>query len=1184
MKQLFTRISWCFLALFFSFFSANGQQYSWAKGGGTTTAALIPIEYEQGLHNCTDANGNVYQVSQVNGYGVTADTFSATAYDNYENLLISSYTCDGVMRWAKLITSSTNPCLVVGIAVDTSGHVYIGGSFPNGILKIGADTTIATYSYFEMGIIQLDTGGHFNWLKYLGNNTVISAEATTIDYGGLVIDNNENVHIIALLGTGWGYAPGDTTHLGNYDISCNSSGTLLSVTRLQLDSTLEVFGAVLNKQTNKVYAYGYRNQLYCTCGDVGGDSSTYNFIAAFDSSRNRIWMDTVGNSEPELFRMNNDAAIDNAGDLYFCGGGYGYIVYEGHISYPPLGSYGNIGYVLKIDTAGNFKWINMVEGNYSVGYIGITAAPNNMVAATGEFSGFIYPKLITGERRTFGASAGGNDMYFTVIDSAGNIIKAQHPQGTYDNWGNCITSDKVGNLYIGGAVGGCIPDTLITSYCSVGGNTDFFCLKYGVDCDCTVMPVAAFTTAGTATLTATYTGTTASGIDSVAWLFGDGSGDTGLTVHHTYTDTGTVNLCATVYTSCGYDIHCASLMVNCPVSVTASFTDTGSTTRGFRYTGTTAALDSVVWNFGDGHSANSAAPFHTYSASGTYTVCATAYTGCGNNTTCSSIIINCVPVPAFTHTGTDPVSFTYTGTTTGVDSVVWNFGDSHTVHGATAVHTYSASGTYSVCATAYSICGDSTICSSIVINCAPAASFSHTGSDPVNFTYTGTTVEIDSVTWSFGDGYIATGTTTAHTYSASGTYTVCATAHGLCGNNTSCSILVVNCNPTSSFTSSGTDPVSFTYAGTTFLLDSIVWNFGDGHTATGTTPVHTYSASGTYSVCATVYTACGSNTACNSLVVNCSPTSSFTHTGSEPVNFTYTGSTYGLDSVTWTYGDGSTGSGTTPSHIYSISGIYTVCATAHALCGNNTVCNTITVSCAPVASYTHAGEPTTLFNYTGTISGLDSVVWNFGDGSHGIGTAPTHAYTSIGIYTVCVTSYSGCGNATHCSEVTINCLAAPVAELLEDTGSNPYLFGYIGSFAGYDSIVYDFGDGTKGYGFSTTHTYSVGGTYHPCAIIYTECGSDTICNTVVVHTVGVPMIALSSIQVYPNPTNDAINVAGVTEETSYRITTITGITMQKGILKTGTNTLSLNSYASGIYILEMVNAFGVKTIVRLVKQ
>ena len=59
-----------------------------------------------------------------------------------------------------------------------------------------------------------------------------------------------------------------------------------------------------------------------------------------------------------------------------------------------------------------------------------------------------------------------------------------------------------------------------------------------------------------------------------------------------------------------------------------------------------------------------------------------------------------------------------------------------------------------------------------------------------------------------------------------------------------------------SFTSTGTTTtITFTYTGTT-AYDSLVWNFGDGTTSDVISPVHSYSAAGTYHVCVYLYSTC----------------------------------------------------------------------------------------------------------------------------------------------------------------------------------------------------------------------------------------------------------------------------------------------------------------------------------------
>src|SRR5207244_3612571 len=99
--------------------------------------------------------------------------------------------------------------------------------------------------------------------------------------------------------------------------------------------------------------------------------------------------------------------------------------------------------------------------------------------------------------------------------------------------------------------------------------------------------------------------------------------------------------------------------------------------------------------------------------------------------------------------------------------------------------------------------------------------------------------------WTFGDGQVATGVTASHTYPGSSpTYSVTLT-------------ITNNDNVASSASKSVTaysDKVTFTYncSGLTCAFDasasrnhagiaSFSWNFGDGQTAAGATPSHTYS-------------------------------------------------------------------------------------------------------------------------------------------------------------------------------------------------------------------------------------------------------------------------------------------------------------------------------------------------------
>jgi PKD repeat protein len=269
--------------------------------------------------------------------------------------------------------------------------------------------------------------------------------------------------------------------------------------------------------------------------------------------------------------------------------------------------------------------------------------PNNKLAAGGSIAGGM---IVSGTDTVSVYPGEGQNAIFTIVDTAGYVhaFKQLHGTGFYDRVNVCAADHK-GNLYLGGKLESNIWAGGLTPYSTVGGDSDYFIMKYGVDCGCTAMPVANYTYTGTGlTRSLAYTGTTA-GIDSVRWSFGDGGTSTALAPTHTYTAAGTYTTCVRVYSPCGNDMRCYEVTVACTALPSAAHIDTGNAIRGFTYTGTTTPYyDSVRWTYGDGSADTGLHTLHTYAAAGTYTVCAIVYTRCGTDTACRAITVTTVTV------------------------------------------------------------------------------------------------------------------------------------------------------------------------------------------------------------------------------------------------------------------------------------------------------------------------------------------------------------------------------------------------------------------------------------------------------------------------------------------------------------------------------------------------------------
>ncbi len=127
----------------------------------------------------------------------------------------------------------------------------------------------------------------------------------------------------------------------------------------------------------------------------------------------------------------------------------------------------------------------------------------------------------------------------------------------------------------------------------------------------------------------------------------------------------------------------------------------------------------------------------------------------------------------------------------------------------------------------------------------------------------------------------------------------------------------------------------FSSSTTTPLTASFTW----APTSPGSSTMHTYSSAGTFTVILTVKDSSSPQqtaTSQQSITVSNSPpvlTASFTYSPSTPQagqQVTFTASASGGTSpysFTWSFGDGSTGTGSSVTHIYSSAGAYTVTLT-----------------------------------------------------------------------------------------------------------------------------------------------------------------------------------------------------------------------------------------------------------------
>ena len=228
--------------------------------------------------------------------------------------------------------------------------------------------------------------------------------------------------------------------------------------------------------------------------------------------------------------------------------------------------------------------------------------------------------------------------------------------------------------------------------------------------------------------------------------------------------------------------------------------------------------------------------------------------------------------------GEAPLSVAFNGTSsTGkVTSYRWDFGDGSVASTSTANHTYATAGTYTAKLTIGNSAGATntttiaiTASSPVIVAPTPPtaviSSSTAMGPAPLTVSFDGsgsvaTNATIASYTWSFGDGASGTGITASHAYTSAGTYNATLTVIDNKGQSSWATTPVVVTAPVtntkppqaviSATPSVGSAPLTVIFNGGGSTADgsinSYVWNFGDGGTATGKSVTHTYTTAATF--------------------------------------------------------------------------------------------------------------------------------------------------------------------------------------------------------------------------------------------------------------------------------------------------------------------------------------------------
>jgi hypothetical protein len=383
----------------------------WAKREGG-------IGGDYGRSVATDAIGNVYVTGYFNSPTIAFGTTTLTNASNYTDIFIAKYDAAGNVLWAKRAGGNASD-IGYSVATDTSGNVFVTGSFKSPTITFGATTLTNaenTGNSNDIFIAKYDAAGTVLWAKRAGG--------TNTDEGwGIATDASGNVYVSGYFKSTT--ITSGTTTLTNADSSgsadifiakYDAAGTTLWAERAG-GTDYDWGHSVSTDASGNVYITGEFISATITFGTITLTNATNSnfpdmFIAKYDAAGTMLWAERAGGTDIDY---GYSVATDTSGNVYVMGGFNSSTITFGTTTLTNAGN-GDI-FIAKYDAAGIVLWAKSAGGTIADEGLGIATDASGNVYVTGRFQSSTI---------TFGTTtlinAGSADIFIAKYDGTGTGV------------------------------------------------------------------------------------------------------------------------------------------------------------------------------------------------------------------------------------------------------------------------------------------------------------------------------------------------------------------------------------------------------------------------------------------------------------------------------------------------------------------------------------------------------------------------------------------------------------------------------------------------------------------------------------------------------------------------------------------------------------------------------------------
>ena len=455
---------------------------------------------------------------------------------------------------------------------------------------------------------------------------------------------------------------------------------------------------------------------------------------------------------------------------------------------------------------------------------------------------------------------------------------------------------------------------------------------------------------------------------------------------------------------------------------------------------------------------------------------------------------------------------------------IWDLGDDTILKGSAISHTYESPLNRTVSLSATNACGSDESSSDLNLELIvlPIANFSsekRIGCTGERLQFFNLSEAADSVTWFFEGG--SPNTTNEQnptvTFTDEGIYAVGLIAINAEGRDSIAlaGYIAVDAAPKSKFDYVISEK-TVNFLDLSESSRRLRWNFGDGTASEDESPVHTYSAPGTYTVILIADNLCGTDTISQTLTIEAElPIASFISSNQNIClgeSVRYEDQSVNAINILWEFEGGtpSISDSPNPEVRYDTPGDYSVKLTVNNDDGTNDIFleDYIQVKALPKAKYSFISSGKTV-SFINSSDNADTYLWDFGDGQSSSDNFASHTFAAGGTYTVSLTAINECGSSEENKQIVIEKLL-PVATFTPSTRSTcaGSVVSYINTSSDASSYQWIFEGGIPETStiLSPSVIYSRAGSFDVSLIVSNDEGKDTLSYTKFINIKSAPKV------------------------------------------------------------------------------